>query len=559
MDAINLSVLQQLQEYAQKYFAAIVETNSVDGECVLKAGKYSAKEIAVMSCALPVDAIYDETVEISTETFRCKFPYRRIFIILADWESMSRAGKLKAVFEIGEVEEKSAKILLNEKSALGAYVTKGMKVQRLEGNWWMPRKLPKGETMLYYELKGVMFPSSKTTFADLSKPEARKKMAEWCKEFNDTKMVEMVLGYIAAHPESEFTPYYTEVLSRAGISTETGKAKSIMEAAREEKRKRDEEEAREFAERKAREEEARRKRQEMEARVKQQMTEKLAKAKEDFVSGNKVSEEDFEDIAASVGYEINIRTLGTLRKRVVSVWMKNDDDPWVGCTGRSSGLDGTYEAVREVYGKVKELAAQATETPRIPQETAEPANVSAEEENEAIKHISEIMETCRTWDNETRDYTDEYKYYEWLANHIPEYEATNKNITEIILEEVRERIATAATLNAHGVPECDIEGAVCAVVNRLAKIEDILQFYSHTEPPQPPTTPTDRQTIKPQEKRAQTARKEPKRTVQIFLMVQRPAYHFRGLTKMVVPRLARNVPRRCSTVRLPPVRGDCKK
>lgn len=106
--------------------------------------------------------------------------------------------------------------------------------------------------------------------------------------------------------------------------------------------------------------------------------------------------------------------------------------------------------------------------------------------NEPIKHISEIMETCRTWDDEKRDYTDEYKYYTWLANHIPEHKATYKNTTELILEKVRERISAAATLAAHGVPKCDIEGAVCAVVNRLAKMEDVLQFCNHKEPPQSP-------------------------------------------------------------------------
>lgn len=82
-----------------------------------------------------------------------------------------------------------------------------------------------------------------------------------------------------------------------------------------------------------------------------------------------------------------------------------------------------------------------------------------------------------------------------------------------------------------------------------------------SEPPQSPTTSTDIQTIKPQEKRAQTARKEPKRTIKIFLQVQRPAYHFREVTKMVVPRLVKNVPRECSTAVMPhgspPIRGDC--
>lgn len=161
----------------------------------------------------------------------------------------------------------------------------------------------------------------------------------------------------------------------------------------------------------------------------------------------------------------------------------------------------------ETHGR-KSYAYISAETPRISTETAETVNVSAEgenAENEPIKHISEIMETCRTWDNEKRDYTDEYKYYTWLANHIPEHEATNRDVTEIVMEGVRERIATAATLKAHGVPKCDIEGAVCAVINRLAKMEDILQFYNRTEPPQSPKTPQAADYTTEPRKLAQTA------------------------------------------------------
>lgn len=154
---------------------------------------------------------------------------------------------------------------------------------------------------------------------------------------------------------------------------------------------------------------------------------------------------------------------------------------------------GKFEYVHKTEIKdwriVADNAATPSETPQISTEASEVTNVSTEggnAENEPIKHISEIMETCRTWDDEKRDYTDEYKYYTWLANHIPEHKATNKNTTELILEKVRERISAAATLAAHGVPKCDIEGAVCAVVNRLAKMEDVLQFCNHKEPPQSP-------------------------------------------------------------------------
>lgn len=556
MDAINQDVLKQLQEYARRYFAAIVELNTVNGKCNLAPGKYSAKQLIDNShksvfghCfALPEDEVYNENITVQSCTFRASFPYRRIFAILADWEAMSKAGKLKTVFEIEGAEEKSAKVLTSEKTILGAYKEKKMTLRRIHGNWWGEvKEIRKNKGYSgYYELNGVMFQGGKTFFGE---PE-HESTVNFCEKHGDDEMKTAIFNYIAQNPGNEFCAYYSEVLTRAGIHIETEETAAIMEAAKEEKRKREEEEARELAERKAREEEARRKRQEMETRIKRQMAEKLAKAKEDFVSGNKISEEDFEDIAASIGYEINIRTIGTLRKRVEWIEVDSGGTPTVYGTKRRAGLDGTFEAIREVYARLKESAAQAKEG------------------NESIKHISEIMETCRTWDDETRDYTDEYKYYTWLANHIPEHKATNKNITEIILEKIRERISAAATLKAHGVPKCDIEGAVCAVVNRLAKMEDILQFHKRIEPPQSPTTSTDIQTIKPQEKRAQTARKEPKRTIQISLIVQRPqpvvrnlrtsqSYHFADVRKMVVPRLVKNVPRGCFTEWSPPIRGDC--
>lgn len=551
MDAINQDVLKQLQEYARRYFAAIVELNTVNGKCNLAPGKYSAKQLIDNShksvfghCfALPEDEVYNENIAVQSGTFRASFPYRRIFAILADWEAMSKAGKLKTVFEIEGAEEKSAKVMTSEKTILGAYKEKKMTLRRIHGNWWGEVKeicKNKGYSG-YYELNGVMFQGGGKTF--FGEPE-HESTVNFCEKHGDDEMKTAILNYIVQNPGSEFCAYYSEVLSRAGISMDNQEATAIMEAAREEKRKRDEEEARELAERKAREEEARRKRQEMETRVKRQMAEKLAKAKEDFVSGNKISEEDFEDIAASIGYEINIRTVGTLRKRAEWIEVDSEGTPTVYGTKRRAGLEGAFEAIREVYARLKESAAQAKEG------------------NESIKHISEIMETCRTWDDETRDYTDEYKYYTWLANHIPEHKTTNKNVTEIILEKIRERISAAATLKAHGVPKCDIEGAVCAVVNRLAKMEDILQFHKRIEPPQSPTTSTDIQTIKPQEKRATTPRKEPKRAYWTHPAwtagnqrrnVPRSlncstAYHIRDVTKMVAgpPGYA------------PPIRGDCR-
>lgn len=222
-------------------------------------------------------------------------------------------------------------------------------------------------------------------------------------------------------------------------------------------------------------------------------------------------------------------------------------------TGKIDGFRDVPKAVGEYNAMY--CAKYAERCPQmlayLPTEPRETVNVSVEgenAENEPIKHISEIMETCRTWDDEKRDYTDEYKYYTWLANHIPEHKATNKNTTELILEKVRERISAAATFAAHGVPKCDIEGAVCAVVNRLAKMEDVLQFCNHKEPPQSPETPqagecsTD--TLKPRE----TARKRQNRAIGNTRHSRLGANGYTMLDNASATLTAMSVPRECSTV-----------
>lgn len=218
---------------------------------------------------------------------------------------------------------------------------------------------------------------------------------------------------------------------------------------------------------------------------------------------------------------------------------------------RKNVADGAASGMQYFIEVQKRMdAATPTETPRISTKTAETVNVSVEDnnaENKPIKHISEIMETYRTWDTEKRDYTDEYKYYTWLANHIPEHKATNKNTTELILEEVRERISAAATLAAHGVPKCDIEGAVCAVVNRLAKREDILQFYNRTEPPQSPEAPQIVECIADTPKPRETARKPQNRGIGSTRHSRLGANGYTMLDNASATLTAMSVPRECST------------
>ena len=234
MDAINMAVLAELQEYAQLYFSAIVECNTKDGKCAIKPGKYSAKELAdsnKAACGLyvpPQDQMFDEQITITAGTFNCEFPCRRIFAILAQWEAMSKAGKQKAVFEIGEVEEKSAKVLLNEKTELGAFKTKSVKLQRIIGNWWMPRKVKKNQPIeLYYELNGVMFVPGKQVWSDSpTDPQTVK----WCEQYNDEEISKLLLSFISSNREGtqQNTPYYAEVVNRANIAATPAETPRIV-------------------------------------------------------------------------------------------------------------------------------------------------------------------------------------------------------------------------------------------------------------------------------------------------------------------------------------------
>lgn len=223
MDAINLDILKQLQEYAQMYFDAIVEANSECGKCKFANGKYTAKDVTKWIYALPCDDIFNEDIILESGTFKCKFPYRRIFEVLSDWETMCRAGKLKTLFEIGEDEVKSAKVLTQEKTVLGAFKTKSMKLQHIGGNWWgLPKEIRKGNAITgYYELNGVMFAPGKTFWGDVASAGNQ----EFCKNRDDADIIKLIKSYIGQHcSENPYCEYITEVARLAGISNKPDQA-----------------------------------------------------------------------------------------------------------------------------------------------------------------------------------------------------------------------------------------------------------------------------------------------------------------------------------------------
>lgn len=178
MDNTNLEILQQLQAYAMDYFNAIVELNSVNGECSIVKGKYTANNMItiIRDCAIPLDAKFDEKITVHSGSFRTSFPYRQIFSYLNSWESMCKAGKLKAVFEVGDVETITAKVLTSEKSTIGTYKEKRMKLQRVTGNWFVSPKRKKNEfqVMVYYKTESLVIEAGKCGLSMVENPERYK-------------------------------------------------------------------------------------------------------------------------------------------------------------------------------------------------------------------------------------------------------------------------------------------------------------------------------------------------------------------------------------------------
>lgn len=370
MEATNLAVLAELQEYAQLYFDAIKERNTTDGVCELRPGNYSAKELAdreKAACGVymrPVGDIFDEEVSISVDTFRMRFPYREIFYILARWEAMCRPGKsLKSVFTVGDVEEKTAKVLLYEQTELGKYKAKGMKLQHLTGNWWAPRKLPKCDRVeLVYELNGVMFlPGTQAWSDDISNRNSA--VLERCAKLDDSKTTEALLNFIATQESAPKFGYFVEVARRAGVDT-ANTPKSEQPATPTE-------------------------------------TPRIVRVEivRDFDKSYYANLYNENGVCHNLSKEYtDFCTLKTLCKKEYGI-----------------NLPNLSQIEFETYGR-KSYAYISIETPQISTQTAEVTNVSTEggnAENEPQKHISEIMKE-NNLHGVGYEQTDERRYYDWL-------------------------------------------------------------------------------------------------------------------------------------------------
>lgn len=188
MEDINNIVLAKIKEYAQSYFDAIIQTNTIDGKSSLKPGKYSAKDMLNNSYTsvfgqpyeYPDDEIFNEEITITVGTFECKFNYRDIFHILTKWETMMNTRKNKTVFEIGstetisanEIDEVTAIVVVpkfNRLRALSGATKKNKKLCKLGGNWYCDAKRKTYDTEVFYEINGVKFSVSRVPWVDINK------------------------------------------------------------------------------------------------------------------------------------------------------------------------------------------------------------------------------------------------------------------------------------------------------------------------------------------------------------------------------------------------------
>lgn len=176
---------------------------------------------------------------------------------------------------------------------------------------------------------------------------------------------------------------------------------------------------REEEERKRAEEAERRERERKEAEERRK-AELLADGKEKLLNGEKITVEQIELIAGAVGYKINIRTLGTMRKKLVSMSYSEangwDYSYYSGKNTSDRNFKGAMDALRAIYIILKseeceresaqgtectaeisqsEQSEQATETPRISTETTDTA-IFESLDNAVIAMIDALTDYLRT-------------------------------------------------------------------------------------------------------------------------------------------------------------------
>ena len=195
---------------------------------------------------------------------------------------------------------------------------------------------------------------------------------------------------------------------------------------------------------KQREEEERRKTEEAEQREREakeaeekRNAELLADGKKRLLEHKAVTVEQIELLAESVGYKINIRTIGFMREKVTEAALMEDGRVTVwGHKLTDRNIDGTCKILHEIAGRLKaqaeEEAQQAAESSQISTETAKPENVSANDEitaetaNLRPAHVCDIQ-SDETWSKD--EAADICNYISWLGSYDQDCDKHNHYFT----------------------------------------------------------------------------------------------------------------------------------
>lgn len=371
MENINTAIHQQLKEYAQRLFTATVNAYTTDGKCSLKPGKYAAKELANFQITFEVNTGHaltleemEEEVTVSAGEFNATFLYADIFSILARWEAMMKPGKDKAIFEIGNVEIISAKVLTSERTELGAFKEKRIKLRKLHGNWYAPEKLKKNDynANIYYKHNAVIYSGGKLPLTMLEDKNRERLIARLNEvEGNITNS----LLRLAENDE-----YFAEVCKRMNLTQQpTTPEITSVEIVRN-----------------------------FDGTYYANLTDANGDRRTlsaEYITYNKLKS------LCRVEYGVELPSRANLKFE--KAWAQR---VCVLCPTKLRNAPN-------FHGKRRG------------------GNVSTVEEEREIKHISEIMETCRLLDD-NGEMTDEYKYYNWLAyvNCVNYQTITEKALTE---------------------------------------------------------------------------------------------------------------------------------
>ena len=226
-------------------------------------------------------------------------------------------------------------------------------------------------------------------------------------------------------------------------------------------------------------EEAERREAERREAEERRKAELLADGKEKLMNHERIAVEQIELIAESVGYKINIRTIGFMREKVTEAVLREDDTVTVwGRKLTSRNIDGTAKVMRELYDRLK---------------------AQAEAEVAKIKPMCET--TC-----EERPTLDDHDYYTWLMMH--EEEGSYMTIADKALAEALAWIFEAAYRKG--------KGHIVAMNEDGVLIETVIAA-TPTETPQISTEAAETVNVSAEgEKEAERAENTPKRKIQYF-------------------------------------------